>query len=148
MPTPRNNVGAAVVRGKIYVVGGRPGNLSVNEVYDPRTNAWTTKTPMPTARSGHAITSLDNLVFAFGGEGNSASQAGTFSEVEVYNPDLDSWTRLQPMPLPRHGIGAGVVSNRLFVPGGATLEGFGATAQADVFTVNEEVLIPQFVVGG
>jgi hypothetical protein len=91
---------------------------------------------------------LDNLVFAFGGEGNSASQAGTFSEVEVYNPDLDSWTRLQPMPLPRHGIGAGVIGNRLFVPGGATLEGFGATAQADVFTVNEEVLIPQFVVGG
>jgi N-acetylneuraminic acid mutarotase len=148
MPTPRNHIGAAIVRGKIYVVGGRPGNLAVNEVYDPLTNAWITKAPMPTARSGHAVTSLDNLVFAFGGEGNPASATGTFSEVEVYNPDLDSWTRLEPMALPRHGIGAGIVGNRIVVPGGATREGVGTTAQADVFTVNHEVLIPQFVVGG
>ncbi len=148
MPTPRNHMGAAVVRGKIYVVGGRPGNQDVNEVYDPLTNFWTTKAPMPTARSGHAVTSLDNFIFAFGGEGNPASQTGMFSEAEAYNADLDSWVRLQPMAVPRHGIGAGVVGNRIFLPGGATVQGIGATAQSDFFRVDQELLIPQFVVGG
>ena len=148
MPTPRNHLGAAVVRGKIYVIGGRPDQLNVNEAYDPVTNTWSVKAPMPTARSGLAVASLDNFIFAFGGEGNRASPVGTFSQTEVYNVDLDLWTILQPMPVPRHGIGAAVVGNRILIPGGATIEGVGATAQSEVFAVNQDLLVPQFVVGG
>jgi len=148
MPTPRNHMGAAAVRGKIYVIGGRPGNLDVNEAYDPLTDTWTTKSPMPTPRSGHAVTSLNNFIFTFGGEGNPNSPAGTFPQTEAYNPDLDSWTSLQAMTTPRHGIGAGVVGNRIFLPGGATAQGFGATSESDFFAVYQELLIPQFVVGG
>jgi len=70
MPTPRNHMGAAVLRGRIYVVGGRPGNLPVNEMYDPATNTWTTKPPMPTARSGHAVGAYRQSLIAIGGEGN------------------------------------------------------------------------------
>ena len=33
----------------------------------------------------------------------------------------------------RHGIGAAVVGNRLYVPGGATHEGFGAVAVNESF---------------
>jgi hypothetical protein len=148
MPTPRNHIGAAVARGKIYVIGGRPSQLNTNEAYDPVTDTWTAKTPMPTARSGHAVTSLDNSIFAFGGEGNRNSPVGTFSQSETYNVDLDLWTSLEPMPTPRHGIGAAVVGSRIFIPGGATIEGAGATVQAEIFVVNQDLLIPQFVVGG
>jgi hypothetical protein len=148
MPTPRNHHSAAVVRGKIYVVGGRPGNLTANEAYDPLTNTWGHKAPMPTGRSGIAAATVDNFVFVFGGEGNPASPNGTFPDHEAYDPDMDSWIRLQPMPLPRHGIGAAVVGNRIFIPGGSPIEGFGTTAHSDFFAVNEELLLPQFVVGG
>jgi hypothetical protein len=148
MPTPRNHMGAAVVRGKIYVIGGRPGNLDVNEAYDPLTDTWSIKSPMPTGRSGHAVTSLNNFIFTFGGEGNSNSAVGTFPQTEGYNPDLDSWTSLPFMTTPRHGIGAAVVGNRIFLPGGATVQGFGATSESDFFAVQQELLIPQFVVGG
>jgi N-acetylneuraminic acid mutarotase len=148
MPTPRNHMGAAAVRGKIYVVGGRPGNLAVNEMYDPLTDSWTSKAPMPTGRSGHAVASLNNSVYAFGGEGNDASAVGTFAQSESYDADLDSWTSLPPMATPRHGIGAGVVGNRIFLPAGAVVAGLGATASSDFFAVQQELLIPQFVAGG
>jgi N-acetylneuraminic acid mutarotase len=148
MPTPRNHMGAAVVRGRIYVVGGRPGNLAVNEMYDPLTDSWTAQAPMPTGRSGHAVASLNNFVFTFGGEGNAASPLGTFPQTETYDPDLDSWSSLQPMATPRHGIGAGVVGNRIFIPAGGAVAGLGATAASDFFAVEQELLIPQFVMGG
>jgi len=148
MPTPRNHLAAAVLRGRIYVVGGRPGNIAVNEAFDPLRNTWTAKAPMPTARSGIAAAAAGNFLFAFGGEGNRTSPAGIFPQNEAYDVDLDVWTMLAPMAQPRHGIGAAVIGNRIFIPGGSPVEGFGTTAQSDFFAVNEDLLLPQFVVGG
>jgi hypothetical protein len=147
MPTPRNHNGAAVVRGRMYVIGGRPGNLDVNEAYDPRTNTWTVKSPMPTGRSGLAAAAAGRFIHVFGGEGNAAVATGIFPQVEAYDADLDSWTALEPMPLPRHGIGAGVAGNRIFIPAGSPLEGFGTTAHSDFFAVHEELVLPHFVMG-
>ena len=148
MPTPRNHMGAAVLRGRIYVVGGRPGNLPVNEMYDPATNTWTTKPPMPTARSGHAVGAYRQSLIAIGGEGNPGTSTGVFSEVEAYNADLEDWTSLEPMVVPRHGIGIGAIGNAMFIPGGAVFEGYGATGQSDFFEVREDLLLPQYVAGG
>src|SRR5213594_86292 len=148
MPTPRNHMGAAVLRGRIYVVGGRPGNLPVNEMYDPATNTWTTKPPMPTARSGHAVGAYRQSLIAIGGEGNPRTSTGVFSEVEAYNADLEDWTSLEPMVVPRHGIGVGAIGNAMFIPGGAVFEGYGATGQSDFFEVREDLLLPQYVAGG
>ena len=50
MPTARSMLGVAVVDGKIYAIGGTSGTqniLGTNEVYDPATNKWSSKTPMP-----------------------------------------------------------------------------------------------------
>ena len=148
MPTPRNHMGAAVLRGRIYVVGGRPGSLPVNEMYDPATNTWTTKPPMPTARSGHAVGAYRQSLIAIGGEGNPGTSTGVFSEVEAYNADLEDWTSLEPMVVPRHGIGIGAIGNAMFIPGGAVFEGYGATGQSDFFEVREDLLLPQYVAGG
>jgi N-acetylneuraminic acid mutarotase len=147
MPTARNHMAAAALRGRIHVVGGRPGNLAVHEAYDPATNSWTAKSPMPTARSGIAVAAIGEFMHAFGGEGNRASPLGIFSNHEAYNVDLDEWTLLAPMPVPRHGIGAAVVGNRIYLPGGSPVEGFGTTAQSDFFNVNENLLVPQLAVG-
>jgi N-acetylneuraminic acid mutarotase len=147
MPTPRNHFGAAVIRGRIYAVGGRPFNIAINEAYDPLTNVWTQKSPMPTPRSGIAVIAAGNFMHAFGGEGNPASLTGIFPQHEAYDPDLDAWTSLELMAMPRHGIGAALVGNRIFVPAGSPIQGFGTTAQSDFFALNEDLLLPQFVVG-
>ena len=51
-------VGAAVVNGKIYVIGG-----SANYEYSPATDSWTNKTAMPTPRwhFGIAVYQKQNL---------------------------------------------------------------------------------------
>jgi len=61
MPTMRQRPKAATVNGEIYLIGGfqypdlPPSQgiieLDTNEVYNPKTDTWTTKTPMPNTPS-------------------------------------------------------------------------------------------------
>src|SRR5258705_331796 len=48
LPTPRAYLGAVVLQGKIWAVGGYSGsNLANLDVYDPVTDTWSAKAPMP-----------------------------------------------------------------------------------------------------
>jgi N-acetylneuraminic acid mutarotase len=137
MPTPRDHLGAAVIGGRLYAVGGRTrGNFTLNtlEVFDPAQNRWEARKPMPTGRSGHAVAAVGTCLYAFGGEGNNKHPKGMFAEVEVYNTTSGNWSSLPPMPTPRHGIAAAVLGSLVYLPGGATVQGFGATAVNEVFT--------------
>jgi Kelch motif len=141
MPTGRNHLAAGTIGGKLYVAGGRPGNLAALEVFDPATNTWTPRAPMPTARSGHAGAVVRDKFYTFGGEGNPNSPIGIFREAEVYDPATDSWKSLDPMPTPRHGIGAAAIGNRIYIPAGATQAGGGShTGANEAFVVQPEKL--------
>ncbi len=55
IPTPRGGLAVGVVNGILYAVGGRVDHedgrweyLPTVEAYDPSTNSWTRKAPMPT----------------------------------------------------------------------------------------------------
>src|SRR5207253_99931 len=78
------------IGGKLYVAGGRPGSQTCLEVYDPATNTWTQKAPMPTGRSGIAGAVVANCLYIFGGEGNSSDPYGIFHQVEAYDPATDT----------------------------------------------------------
>jgi N-acetylneuraminic acid mutarotase len=131
MPSPRNHLAAAGVAGKVYVAGGRSGESArlsnALEEYDPSTGEWARKTPLPTARGGIAGAEANGRLYVFGGEGNRMNPLGMFDEVEAYDPATDTWQRLDPMAVPRHGIGAAPLDGRIYIPGGATVEGFGVT---------------------
>jgi N-acetylneuraminic acid mutarotase len=137
LPTPRNHLAAAALDGLLYVAGGRGdgsgfANSAALDRYDPSTNRWTALAPMPTARSGHALAAIGGRLVAMGGEVNDANPpTRVFPQVELYDPLRDRWARLDPMALPRHGIGAATVGDLVIVPGGATFAGFGATDHAD-----------------
>lgn len=152
MAAGRNHLAAGAIRGKLYVAGGRIGGnllLSILEVYDPATNTWATRAPMPTGRSGHAGAVLRDKLFTFGGEGNPNSPVGIFGETEVYDPDTDTWKSLDPMPTPRHGVGAATVGNRIYVPGGATQQGGGTHVGAnEAFVAQSDKLVFAHLVAG
>jgi N-acetylneuraminic acid mutarotase len=132
MPTARNHLAAAAVGGHFLAVGGRSGSIggitAALEAYDPAANTWTALRSMPTARGGIAGVAVGDCLYVFGGEGNQFHPQGIFDQVEVYEPSTGFWQGLDPMEIPRHGIGAAVIGRRIYIPGGATVQGFGATA--------------------
>jgi len=131
----RDHLGAATVGGRVYAVTGRAGGVlkPALEVLDASSGSWSRRADILTARGGVAAAELSGRLVVLGGEGNGADPAGIFHQTESYDPAADAWRTDSPMQTGRHGIGAAVIGNRLYVPGGATHEGFGAVAVNESF---------------
>jgi N-acetylneuraminic acid mutarotase len=124
MPTTRLGLGVSVVDGKIYAIGGMTsgsnfwsGMRNTVEVYDPVTNTWTTKAPMPTERVWFTTSVVDGKIYAIGG---ILVTKELLSTVEVYDPVTDTWTTKSPMLTARAGHAAAVVDGIIYVFGGGT----------------------------
>ncbi len=131
MQVARSGLGAAVVNGKIYAIGGSTqsgggGNqrnplphsgeiVGANEEYDPTTDTWTLKTSMPTPRAYFVIAVCQNSVYCIGG--------GTKLN-EVYDPATDTWETKAPMPTSRNDFAMAVFQNKIYCIGGYTSTGF------------------------
>jgi N-acetylneuraminic acid mutarotase len=136
-PSPREHCIAGAVGGKVYVVSGRDGRISGVDPetweFDPATNEFSQRAPIPTPRGGTAGAVLGNKIYIFGGEGNDADPNGIFHAVEAYVPSTDTWETLPNMLIGRHGFAAAVVGDRIYLPGGADSQGFGAAEYHTVF---------------
>jgi N-acetylneuraminic acid mutarotase len=120
--------------GRLYAVGGRidgnySRNLTANEAYDPATDRWEQRAPMPTARSGIAAAVLEGRIFVFGGEAPS----GTFNQAEAYDAKSNGWSRYARMPTARHGLGAAAVAGRIYVISGGPTPGDSVSATNEIF---------------
>jgi N-acetylneuraminic acid mutarotase len=140
LPTKRGSANALQVDGKFYVIGGgglHPGSketslhparphrsVSANEMYDPATNTWTAKNPMPTARNHAAAGVVNNKIYIIGGRLGAAfiTRASNTDIVEEYDPAMDQWgTMKAQMPGgPRSSPGWGTYNGRIYVAGGET----------------------------
>jgi len=142
LPEPREHCLAAGIDGNAYIVSGRANGIAGLEleswVYDPIAQTYQERAPILTPRGGAAGGVLGGRIYVFGGEGNRADVDGIFHEVEAYDPVSDSWEALPDMLIPRHGYAAAVVDDRIYLPGGATFEGFGATDHHTVFSFGED----------
>jgi len=93
MPTARGDLCANVVNEKIYLIEGRKHggvfpfyqNPAVNEVYDPSTDSWSTKTPIPTSTFVYASAVVDNKIYVMGGFSRGHLN-------QIYNPETDAWS--------------------------------------------------------
>jgi N-acetylneuraminic acid mutarotase len=138
LPRPMDHGVGAGIDGAIYVAGGRSGGIgghtSQLDIFDAGAGAWRAGPQMPTGRGGAAGAGLGSRLYVFGGEGNRANaETGLFDQVEVFDAKTEVWFVLAPMRPARHGMGAASLGDRIYVPGGATIEGFGATATSEVF---------------
>jgi N-acetylneuraminic acid mutarotase len=72
LPKLLHHVGAAVVGGKIYVIGGYiigSGPVATVYEYDPAANRWNVRKSMPTARGALAVGVFGERIHAIGGVG-------------------------------------------------------------------------------
>ena len=74
---------------------------------------WTTKTNMPTARSGVASSVVNGKIYVFGG-----NDGNYLSVVEKYNPETNTWTTKAPMPTTRGLLASSPVNGKIYVFGG------------------------------
>ncbi len=137
MPTKRGSPVATAVNGKIYVIGGaaqHPGSnepavlptrphraMSANEMYDPATNKWETRSPMPTARNHAAIGAVNGKIYVIGGRLGAAfiGVASNTDVVEEYDPGTDQWGAVRARMLTGRSASAwGVYNGRIYVAGG------------------------------
>ena len=118
MPTRRWFAGAATVDGILRYGGEGPngcgGVIPTVEAYDPLTDTWTTKAPMPTARYTLGVGVVDGIIYAIGGANGTA--ASTY--VEAYDPVTNSWTTKTSMPTARNALVIGVVNGKIYAIGG------------------------------
>ena len=124
MPTPRADLTANVVGDKIYLIGGQiSSNVSpyytqtdITQVYDIKTNTWSTNTSMPTALQGYASVVVGTKIYIIGGSRHSLSGIDTStSALQIYDTQTDRWTTGQPLNYPS-SYGAAAVTTGIIAP--------------------------------
>ena len=126
LPKAIGEIEAATVNGKIYVLSGldnRPGVVSptgYNWCYDPATNAWTDRKPMPVPAHHIMVATWNDKIYVFGGFVRPPSVLAwqPIDRAWEYDPATDSWKELAPMPTPRGAGQAVEVGSKIYVIGG------------------------------
>ncbi len=121
MPSDRWGTAVTVFDGKIYVIGGYElktncGGFACIEVvfsfkveqYDPATNLWTAKKPLPISLADCVAGAVGSKIYVI-----------KSNTVQAYDPAMDTWTAKSPMPTDRSDMAAAVVDGKIYVIGGA-----------------------------
>jgi N-acetylneuraminic acid mutarotase len=121
MPVGLHHVGIGVAAGRLYIIGGyKQSGLSVwgpvasVYIYDPATDAWSERAPMPTARGALSVTVHEGKLYAIGGYEGRANSAA----VEVYDPVRNSWSARAALPTPRDHLATATAAGKLYAVGG------------------------------
>ena len=119
LPTASGGHAAAVIGGRIHVIGGGTARSTIADhvAYDPATDRWETLAPLPRAEGSPAAIVLDGRLWAIGGRSGNSD----FGDVFVYDPAADVWT-LGPPIAPRGTVGAVAACDTIFVVGGESQE--------------------------
>lgn len=101
IPTGLWNAAAEATTGafapeRIYVLGGSYYSVAYNltQTYDPEVNAWTNGTSMPTPRWSLGVASIDDELYAIGGETEEDNYSAANEKYTPigYIPEFPSWT--------------------------------------------------------
>jgi len=94
LPKPAEDFGAAVVEGKIYVIG------TDTDVYDPVTDTWASGAPIPKAIAHSAYAVLDNKIYVISGNyhGDNPDFYEPIDLNQIYDSQTDTWRQGAPIP--------------------------------------------------
>jgi N-acetylneuraminic acid mutarotase len=95
------------------------------DMFDPATGTWTSKKPLLRPRGGMSGTVAYGCFYVYGGEGQGIGEPNdVYPDHDVYNPVTDTWTKLEKVAVPFHGVtGGAFVDGLIYMPGGGTTSG-------------------------
>eukprot|EP00095_Tigriopus_kingsejongensis_P011750 snap_masked-scaffold241_size241811-processed-gene-0.2 protein:Tk11750 transcript:snap_masked-scaffold241_size241811-processed-gene-0.2-mRNA-1 annotation:"ring canal kelch homolog" len=130
MDTRRCRCGVAVVRGRVYAVGGFNGSLRVRTVdeYDPVKERWSSVATMEARRSTLGVAVLHDRIYAVGGFDGSTGLSSaevldlsvpTAGAIEGVGPSPSrEWRPIASMSTRRSSVGVGVLGRLIYAVGG------------------------------
>jgi len=126
MPTPRADLSASVVNGKIYLIGGMAYSskspfyveTNITEVYDPTTNSWSAAASMPIAVYGYSSGVINDEIYVIGGStsGAATGTGGFVNSNQIYDTKSNSWRLSTNLPSGETFAGAAVTSGFMAPP--------------------------------
>jgi N-acetylneuraminic acid mutarotase len=123
--TRRSEVAVATVGNLFYVIGGferSTENIVTSqkvEIYDPQTDKWVSKMPLPVAVHHAGAVGLNGQLYVVGGF--SPSQSNSWAPVNTlyrYDPREDEWIALRAMPTARGALAVTVIHEKIYAIGG------------------------------
>jgi N-acetylneuraminic acid mutarotase len=123
----RRRLGLAALGSKVYAAGGEVGQTerapilsAALDEYDPATNTWTGRAPLPSPREDISLVALGGSLYAIGGVTQNGDTLALSAEVLRYDPTPNVWTPVAPYPVQVAGHGAVVSGGKIYVVGGMT----------------------------
>ena len=128
----RHHMGSAVLGGLIYAIGGQHHHdnplvvQNTVESYNPFTDAWTVRAPLP-----QGVSHVANSTFPYGTRivvaGGEVAHLDSVDDVWAYDPGANRWTAMTPLPSAHASGVAGPVGSRWVYTGGGWAGGWRAT---------------------
>jgi N-acetylneuraminic acid mutarotase len=148
LPNPCGAIACVGFNGNVHAIGGAVGDTNRAKksvdwhlVYDPKSDRWGQRAPMPTARDHTGVVAIGNRIHIVGGRVDSFHTNSNLHH--AYDPDKDAWDPRQPLPTARSGHGAVLYRGKLFVMGGeGTNRVFGQNEAYDPETNSWESYAP------
>lgn len=124
-PFAVTEVGAAVLQGKLYVVGGGAQRgqgadvpvSATNLMFDPQTNSWHERSPLPQPLSHVGVTAYAGKLYAIGGF-TADVHLHPVNRAFVYDPQTNRWSELPQLSGPRGSVAAAAVDGKIHIFGG------------------------------
>lgn len=127
LPAPRGGHAAAVLDGRIHVIGGGNSRSTIADhtVFDPRSSTWSPLAPLPRAMGSPAAVVHAGALYSVGGR----SGPGDFGDVYRYDAANDRWNAMPPIP-PRGTAGAVSYCGAIHLFGGESQASQSTIAQS------------------
>lgn len=126
---------------KIYTFGGSgafraDGNWSTfdtTEVYDPITDKWSYRAPMPKPNESHdAVLGADGKIYVLGGSQGHGEPP--ISDVFIYDPAIDTWKKGPQMQRPRSTLAAvATPDGKIYAIGGTDVGAYKSRQMLNTF---------------
>lgn len=115
LPAPRGGHAAAILNGRIHVVGGGNSVSTIDDhtVYDPNANAWSARAKLPRSMGSPALVVVGGRLYSIGGR----SGPNDFGDVHIYDVANDTWNAGVAIDARGTG-GAAVVGDSIYYFGG------------------------------
>jgi N-acetylneuraminic acid mutarotase len=102
-----------------YVMGGHNYTTAVtnNQRYDPASNTWTARAPLPLAAGGAASVFYNGRIYLFGGC-NDNNCSVLLDAVQIYDPATNTWSTGADIPTGVSFAVAEAIGNYVYLAGG------------------------------